>query len=229
MKMQHRALAVVAGLAAFALAGTGAARGQLITGETDTASSNIPGFDRGQAHAVDDSGLSSGGDNTAVTPDQTHTAAPDGFMWLSRGNDFGGQDLDPFYLVDLGNVYDVTAIRVFNYNEAGAFALRGVQAGRLLVSETAPPTTADPGGLPVVIPVAPGTNDYTGVLLFNDAAAPIRGRYFMLDIDSNYGGDNNFYGLSEVQFDGTVVPEPAGLSLLAVAGLAALRRRRRVS
>ena len=33
---------------------------------------------------------------------------------------------------------------------------------------------------------------------------PFAARYIKFDIDSNHGGDNNFYGLSEVQFDGSL-------------------------
>ena len=46
------------------------------------------------------------------------------------------------------------------------------------------------------------------------------------DIDSNYGDTNNFHGLSEGQFDGNLVPEPASF-ILGGLGLLALPRRRR--
>lgn len=206
------------------------AAADIITGETATASSNIPGFDRGQARAVDDSGLTPGGvgDGSAFTPDQTHSSSPDGTMWLSTGSGFGGIDENPYYLVDLGAVYDVAAVRIFNYNEA-ALVTRGVNAARVFVSETAPPTTSATGGLPITIPIATGTNSYTGTLYdvsILTGAPTIRARYFLLDIDSNHGSSEGFYGLSELQFDGTIVPEPSALALLGLGGMLALRRRR---
>ena len=56
---------------------------------------------------------------------------------------------------------------------------------------------------------------------------PVTARFFQLDILSNYGGDNNFYGLSEMQFDGILVPEPTTASFLALSGLGLMARRRR--
>lgn len=238
MKMQHRALAVAAGLTAFALAGAaGTARGQaLITGETAAASSAIgQPFDRVPARAVDDSGLTAG-DNLASTPDQTHTDVPDGFMWLSSGEGFGGTDPNPTYTVNLGGLYDLTGVRVFNYNEnsgnPGLFTGRGVQTTNVLVSQDGTNfTQLNPVGSPITLPRAPGNNGYTGDFfdLVQLTGGPVRARAIQFDILSNYGGDANFYGLSELQFDGTLVPEPTSLGLLALGGLAALRRRRRAS
>jgi len=51
-------------------------------------------------------------------------------------------------------------------------------------------------------------------------------RYVQFNILSNYG-DPSHTGLSEVQFHGVPIPEPVTLTLLALGGLALLRRRRR--
>lgn len=83
---------------------TGLAQGQLITGETATASSTLSGnvaFDRQPAYAVNEAGLT-GGDSTAVTPDQTHANGLEGQHWLSSGDCCGGVDNDPWFSVDWG-------------------------------------------------------------------------------------------------------------------------------
>ncbi len=207
------------------------ARAAIITGETATASTTIADhfavFPRFPMHAVDDSGLSPG-DDLASTPDQFHIDDPDNLMWLSTGADFGGIDFAPNFTVDLGAVYDLTGVRVFNYNEffeGGALDLtnRGVNRVNVMVGEEGPTT---PLGA-VNVPQATGRDDYTGTYfdLVELTGAPVRTRYFQFNIESNYGDGNSFYGLSEIQFDGTPVPEPAGLGLIAMGGVLALRRR----
>jgi hypothetical protein len=206
-------------------------RAAIITGETATASSQIGApFNRVASQAVDDSGLSAG-DDLASTDDQTHVRfPPNSTMWLSTGSGFGGVDPNPTFTVDLGDVYDVTGVRVFNYNEFNEpsgpdLTARGVQRTNVLVGQAAPTTSLGA----ITLAKATGLADYTGE--FFDLVAltggPVRTRFFELDIQSNHGGDNSFYGLSEIQFDGTLVPEPGALSMLSLGGILGLRRRRR--
>ena len=165
-------------------------------------------FDRQDDFLVDGSGLGSG----------QHGIDPDGFMWLSTGTAFGGDDLDPFVMFDLGAVYTISSFRVWNYNETvanPAFPGRGVNA-----------VTVEYGLLPALgstVPgitnfaIAPGVATYAGEL-FNGFGT-FDAQYIRFDINSNHGGDNNFYGLSEVQFDGVLastVPEPSSVLLSAI-------------
>jgi len=207
------------------------ARAAIILGESATASSSIGvPFDRGVLRAVDDSGVSAG-DSSLVTPDQFHSSVPDGNMWLSSGVGFGGADPDPTYTVDLGAVYGVTGLRVWNYNEnsnnPAAFTMRGVRDTIVLISLDN--STYVPLGL-FTIAQAPGNDTYAGdfvnVAAFN-GGNPLPFRYFRLDIQSSWGGDSNFYGLSEIMFEGQIVPEPGSALLLSVATAGLLARRRR--
>ena len=79
---------------------------------------------------------------------------------------------------------------------------------------------------------APGNDFYTGDFV-NVAACnggnPLPFRCFRLDIQSSWGGDNSFYGLSEIMFEGTIVPEPGSALLLGIATAGLLSRRRRAT
>ena len=181
-----------------------------------TASSEIGGaFNRQDDFLVNGSGLTGGQHAIAVEPN----------MWLSRGTTFGGDDLDPSVIFDLGAVYTINSFHVWNYNESPPnLTARGVNGVAVEYGTTA--------GLGSVVPgitnfaQADGLATYAGEDF--SGFTSFDARFIKFDINSNHGGDNNFYGLSEVQFDGVLaVPEPAtgtlaGLSVLAFA----LRRRR---
>lgn len=179
-----------------------------------TASSEIGGsFNRQDDFIVNGSGLSAGQHLTAVEPN----------MWLSSGDAFGGADPDPFVIFDLGDLYRVTSIQVWNYNEAPPnLTARGVNAVSVEYGATAGLGSTVAGITNFA--QADGLNTYAGEV-FN-AFGSFDARYIKFDIDSNHGGDNNFYGLSEVQFTGTLVPEPSSLALLGLSALLIARRRR---
>jgi len=187
-----------------------------------TASSELAGsFNRTVDQIVDESGLTAG-QHTTLDPNNT--------MWLTTGSGFDGIDPDPWVQFDLGDVYTITSFQVWNYNElAGSVDLttRGVKGVSVEYGLNESLGSTVPGINQFA--QADATNTYTGEV-FN-GFAPFDARYIKFDIDEginvgNYGDTNTFYGLSEVQFTGTLVPEPGSLALLAIGGLLIARRRR---
>ncbi|NQV32344.1 MAG: hypothetical protein HQ515_06595, partial [Phycisphaeraceae bacterium] len=157
-----------------------------------TATSSLGGtFNRMDAFVIDGSGLNADG---------SHTAAPDGFMWLNNGSFTTPQDLEPEIVFDLGAVYTVDTMLVWNYNESTP--LRGVGTADILIAG------AD-GVFSTLIEnqtfdAAPGTGDDD----FHQTIdlAGVKAQFIKLDISANLGGDSDFVGLSEVQFKGTLSP-----------------------
>lgn len=161
-----------------------------------TVSSMVAGlFNRIDDHLVNGSGLNDG----------QHTNAVKGNMWLSSGTEYGGDDPDPFVIFDLGAIYTIGSFHVWNYNENPPnLTSRGVN--RVSVEYG---TTPDLGSTVTGITnfaEADGTSNYLGESF--EKFPPFKARYIKFDINSNHGSEENFYGLSEVQFYGELVPEP---------------------
>ncbi len=144
---------------------------------------------------------------------------------------------------DLGAVYTVGALDVWNYAEDTALsvffnAARGAQSVDVLASPTNPsPVTlvqsftfseATYDALPTQYSVSAPYfyYSYEVPVVEYTFTTPVTARYFTFDINSNWG-DSGYTGLSEVRF--TTVPEPTSCVLfgIAAAGLLAVAYRRR--
>lgn len=167
--------------------GTGQIAGippEQVAGVTATASSQYPDG-RLAANTVNGSGLTG----------NVHVNSPPTTMWLNNGTLAAPNDLNPFITFDLGALYNVRSMKVWNYNEVNLTA-RGVALADILLAGTngtyAPFISAQ------AFARAPGTaTDFSKTFDFGGAAA----RYVRLEKLTNFpGGDNRFVGLSEVQF-----------------------------
>ena len=165
-----------------------------VTGVT-VSSELAGGFDRIGDYLVDGSGLSDG----------QHGTIPDGSMWLSGGTCCGSvEDLDPSITFDLGAVYTISSIHVWNYNEStgGGLTERGVNEVSIEYGTTAALGETVAGITNFTQAPEPVVATYAGEVF--DAFPPFTARFIKFDINSSHGGDNAFYGLSEVQFDGVL-------------------------
>ena len=129
-----------------------------------------------------------------------------GNMWLSNGSGFGGVDLDPWVLSDPGAEYTISSFHVWNYNEAGAFATRGVNS-----------VSVEYGTTPALGSTVPGIANFASATGAGgdpgenfSGFAPFTARYIKIDINTNHGDGNVFYGLSEVQFEVLVDADEIG-------------------
>ena len=151
---------------------------------------------RGATFAIDGSGLemTDGGVSHASTPDKK--------MWMSNNNRPG------WFLVDLGEVYGLSRIHVWNYNHAN-YAYRGVKTVDIYVStaDSVPTTSFDPkdssagwslAQSDVTLNQAGGTEPYYGedVVLFKT----VRARWVALKITGYYNEKEKYAGMSEIQF-----------------------------
>ena len=177
---------------------------ELIVDVEVEASSELSGFDRKAAYLVDGSGLDRG----------RHGITPDGSMWLNQGT-FGGAaaDLEPEVTFDLGRVRAVEQMKVWNYNEdlpnRPELRSRGVSSADILVAGEDQQFRLLIENQP--FEKGPGREtDFAQIIDLGGAEA----RFVKLDIRDNFpGGDNEFVGLSEVQFFSS--PTLAGTELSA--------------
>lgn len=174
-----------------------------------------PVFDRGAGYLVSDAGLD------VVTG--THSIIPDGMMWLSHGTLRDPQDPLPAQVVfDLGDVYDLESLAVWNYNEfdviAGSLTSRGANSVNISVG-------TDPGSLlslgNFTFTQAPGIADvnFRQDIALGHLPNTSTVRYVALDILSTHAGDYEFAGLSKVRFTAAAIPEPAAGLLLPLGAI----------
>lgn len=161
--------------------------------------------------------------NTGLIADK-HSIVPDGTMWLSNGTFTEPNDLDPEIVFDMGEEMFVGTIQVWNYNEIlpnnTGLLQRGVKLMDIWVAGDDEVFTLFLED--VLLEIAPGDNtiDFSQLIELG-----IDARFIKFDFKMNHGDTLNFYGLSEVKFYTTVIPEPGMLVISGVFGLLCLRRR----
>ncbi|MBN2132021.1 MAG: hypothetical protein JW741_21145 [Sedimentisphaerales bacterium] len=170
----------------------------------------------------------------AGAADPVHGVSPDGTMWLSGGIGYaaGVGDRTPFVEFDLGERVDLTAIKIWNYNEGHVRDLtsRGVQELRVLGSASGKPDsfTVELGDFRL----ARGSANAPAETI---AARASGIRFVRFDILSNYNGvsypaqghpeDDGFVGLAEVRFLAEGGKPVAGVKIHRVSSeLASMQR-----
>ena len=212
MKRNVRVL-VAANAVLFAVAMVSTGHAQPIPTDGITATAYVGANSNDPMLAVNGSGLS------GVYPDEVHSHDPwNTSMWYS---DAPSVD-DIWYRVDLGQSYNLAAIRVWTWNGEVDPEL-GVETADIYYSNDA----ADPGidfsgaGWTLLgaetFNQAPGTNGYGPP---DDVVFGVAARWVGIDILTAFDYPPGWAGLSEVQF--VEVPEPstavlAGLGLLSLA------------
>lgn len=215
--MRKRLLFSSASLAILALSASSQAG--IITGVTieSVSSEIVGGFDRAAVHVVDGSGLVAGAHISSDPEGNFWDADPQGLYTP------GGQpDTAPTITFDLGGIFVVNGMHVWNYNVGiggDRWTERGVRDLTVLAS-TDGSSFVSLGEF--IFSQAPGVSSYLGESI---DLVDVSARYIRFDIHSNYSTDRglNFgVGLSEVQFDAAnAVPEPSSI-LLMTAGLLTL-------
>lgn len=154
------------------------------------------GQTRAAVNCINGSGLSNG----------THTTSTVNTMWMTNGTVLTPNDPLPAQITfDLGSTQNLTAIHVWNLNEAGTAINRGAKTVEILVAAT-----------------AGGTFTSAGTYTFNQASGLVTEagqdipfvsngvRQIRFNITANWGSTSGYAGLSEVKFynDQPALPTP---------------------
>ena len=188
------------------LSGVAFGLGPEITGITVIDASPVYGAGMEPVRMINEDGLNINGPGT-------HSATEQGGQWLSAVT----TPDDGFATLDLGAVYELGTLKVWNYNE---YAPCGVATMYLEVSSDNV-TYVDSGLGLISLVAAPG--DETTVFGELVALGGVSARYVNFDIVTSQAYPVAV-GMSEVKF--YEVPEPATIALLGLGALALIRKRR---
>lgn len=145
----------------------------------------------------------------------------------STGNVAGSSPIAAYTLTfDLATNYDLTKVRVWNWNNT-VNQSAGVRTMEILVASSVGGATTSLGVFNPVI--GTGLTTFAGSA-FDVNASNVREVKFV--ITEGYGfsgaGTQTLVSLAEVRFEGvTAIPEPSSLALLGLGGLMLVRRKRR--
>ena len=219
--MKKRNITLFTAFAAAAAFASSAQAATIISGETATASSDFFGgesWGRPVEALVNDVGMTGEG----ATGLHANTNYEHGWQ--------NGQATAPWIKVDLGAT--VAVGKMYVWNGASSNKDWGAQTVDIYYATTDPGVNVNdseaafnPAGWTlwssgVTFAKHAGSGSY---LPTDDFDLNVTARYIALNVTVAYGGINNA-SIAELQFE--VVPEPATMSLLALGGLALLRRRR---
>jgi hypothetical protein len=143
--------------------------------------------------------------------------------WMSQGTDYA-----PKITYDLGAVYNLTSVDLWNWNLSSNTVQGAKDIGISWAGEDLVFTALSP----IVLAQAPGTFPYSG----QSFSVSVSGaRYVQLSVTSSYlvdsffdrggGNFNNEVAIAKVRFE--TVPEPASLALVGIGGLLMFLRMRK--
>jgi len=209
--MNPRIVSLAAVILAVLHLGAAHTHAALITGVS--ASTNDPSSVGNPNYVANGAGLP--GNVPALAGTHTYMAASN--VWVSA---YGTGHIT----FNLGGSYFVSGMSFWPLNGNNTVCIKDVQVLSSTDGSNFTPVPGAPSVLPQgpwVAPVGPTSFSFTG--------AP-EATHIRFNLISNYGYRSGLNypeaGLAEVQFDGTPVPEPGPLGLLALIGLSRIRRRR---
>lgn len=187
---------------------------QLVT--VADATTELTEYGRSASNTVNGSGLIGRG-----SAGSTHSSGETDLVWTTRGNVFTPNDLSPQVTYDLGAIYQVSKIREWGYNDPTVNLVLGTQARIIGPNQveifTSTDNTAFTSAGMVNFALATGAAGYAG----NEIPVTLpAARYIRLAIKSNHDGAvfdgtganpgtadaRALTGLSEIRFEGTLVP-----------------------
>lgn len=234
IKATHRLLAgVPALLIGFSLTAT--SESALITGLTIESATVGLNDQMGPEKAINGVGLD--GDVPSLTG--SHREQFSSNWWTGWSGDVNEWQIT----IDLEGNYNLDTVQVWNYRE-GCCAGRGLSNVEIYVASAEDEATLvklntdgsglhDDGSGNFLFPQAPTGGDYTGFNLdlsgVTNSELLENARLFRLDGGSNLHDEGQVHGgLAEIQFGGTLIPEPStsALALLSLFGVMVQRRRK---
>ncbi len=135
---------------------------------------------------------------------EKHGAISDNIAWLNAGiQDSHSQGLGAQITFDLGKNYNVSAFRVWNYNESrlNDLSRRGAKKVEVLISQTPDGKSFESVGT-LTLKKASGKKDDSGKTydLLKAGISIENARLIRFNIKTNHEGDEELIGLSEIQF-----------------------------